>query len=33
MKIHVIEFANRISSEEAAHNEPSHLGLQCLFFL
>ena len=30
MRIHVINFANGVDSDEAAHNEPPHLDLHCL---
>ena len=26
----IADFANTVDPDEAAHNEPSHLGLQCL---
>ena len=28
----IAEFSNTVDPDETAHNEPSHLGLQCLPF-
>ena len=30
MKIHVVDFANSVDSDEVAHNEPPHLDLHYL---
>ena len=32
MKIRIVEFANSVDLNEAAHNEPPHLDLNCLPF-
>ena len=29
-RMEVVEFANSIDPDEVAHNEPPHLGLNCL---